>query len=180
MLGLYAVPNSHQERKVDMGPKIVLPDKDEKIIFSTGDLVYFKSLANRNYLSWIDRKGGGQPVEAVKGEIDPYCEFLVTVSDDQRLILQVPAKKSENYVSRIDRGTDRQPIEATKAVVDDFCKFEVIQLSDEAHGIFFALQADNGRYLSVIDRRQEGLGEPIEADKSAIDDFCRFQLRRIV
>jgi hypothetical protein len=69
---------------------------------------------------------------------------------------------------------DIDAIEAAKDVIDGFCRFQVTVGSAAGPVNRFsqiALQADNGRYLSVINR---GDTNPIEAAKSAIDDFCWF------
>ncbi len=62
------------------------------------------------------------------------------------------------------------PIEAAKGSLDVFCQFTVTELANGQ----IALRADNGEYLSRINRGNNL--DPIEAAKGSLDVFCQFTL----
>ncbi|XP_048844023.1 uncharacterized protein LOC125715952 isoform X1 [Brienomyrus brachyistius] len=115
---------------------------------------------NGKYWSPIERKGI-YSIECCKEAKDPWCKFLIEKVGHHRVRM---TDLRGVYLSRIQRGSINFT-EAAKNSPDICCEFEVFR-----NGGKVLFRADNGKYLSLIDR---GLLN-IEAAKDGPDKYCEF------
>ncbi|XP_066543762.1 uncharacterized protein LOC136711408 isoform X2 [Amia ocellicauda] len=122
-----------------------------------------------NGMFWCSVDSGSKVnnVEAVKSVPDEWCHFKVSKAHNGKILLR---DKRGVYLSRINYGGigGVDYIQAAKSEPDVFCEFEVFV--DNGNVI---LRADNGKYLSRIERYGK---QNIEAAKDVPDQFCRFLL----
>lgn len=150
----------------DITPFIKIPERYSP--HPSGDVIALRA-DNRLYLSRF-YSDGTNPIRAGKRTIDVFSQFKLTLTGVYEIALQAD---NGLYLSRIDRGST-DTIEAAKSSIDDFCKFKVFEYFGSTTltgGYPIALQADNGKWLSRINR---GDTDPIEAAKSYPDEYSLF------